>query len=163
MSTARPFPWGPVVAAGIAAVGVAAIGGSVTDLGPWYQSLKEPAWKPPDAAFGLIWTVIFACAAASAAVAWHNGRRPAQRQQVVGLFAANGLLNIVWTLLFFQVKRPDLALAEVALLWLSILVLIVILYRRSRLASMLLVPYLVWVSIAAALNYQVVALNGPFS
>lgn len=163
MSAVRPFPWGVVIAAAVAAIAIAAIGGALTDLGPWYQSLKEPRWKPPDAAFGPIWTAIFALAAASAVVSWNSERRAAQRQQIVGLFAANGLLNIVWSLLFFQMRRPDLALTEVALLWLSILVLIVFLYRRSRLASAFLVPYLVWVSIASVLNYQVVALNGPFS
>ncbi len=62
-----------------------------------------------------------------------------------------------------QLRRPDFALAEVALLWISILVLIVVLIRKSVRAGALLIPYLIWVSIAAALNYQVVVLNGPFS
>ncbi len=82
---------------------------------------------------------------------------------MLGLFAANGFLNILWSLVFFKLHRPDFALVEVAALWLSILVLGVFLYRRAPLAGLLMVPYLVWVSIAAALNYQVVVLNGPFA
>ncbi len=80
----------------------------------------------------------------------------------MGLFAVNGFLNVFWSLLFFKLRRPDLALYENAIFWLSIVVLIVFLARRSVLASALLAPYLVWVSIAAVLNYEVVVLNGPF-
>jgi tryptophan-rich sensory protein len=106
---------------------------------------------------------IFALAAAAGVLGWRGEAKPEGRQWMVGLFAANGFLNILWTLMFFKVRRPDLALVEVGGLWLSILALIIFLYRRSALASALLVPYLAWVTIASALNYEVVALNGPFS
>ncbi len=154
--------WDAVIIAAVAAVAVAAIGGTLTDLGPWYQSLREPAWKPPDWAFGPIWTAIFAMAAASGVIAWRNEPKTAGRQWIVGLFAVNGFLNLLWSLMFFKVERPDLALVEVGALWLSILALIVVLRSRSVLSSALLLPYLVWVTIASALNYQVVVLNGPF-
>ncbi len=162
MTARRPMRWDAVIVAALAAIAVAAIGGTLTDLGPWYQSLREPAWKPPDAAFGLIWTTIFALAAAAGVLAWRNERTSAGRQWIVGLFAVNGFLNILWSLIFFDLQRPDFALVEVAALWLSILALIVVLFRRSALASLLLAPYLVWVSVAALLNFDVVALNGPF-
>jgi tryptophan-rich sensory protein len=81
---------------------------------------------------------------------------------VLGLFAANALLNILWSALYFKLQRPDWALYEVGLLWLSILALIVGLWRISRWASLLLLPYAVWVAIAAALNLATVRLNGPF-
>jgi tryptophan-rich sensory protein len=154
--------WDAVIVAALAAVTVAAIGGTLTDLGPWYQGLREPAWKPPDAAFGPIWTVIFALAAAAGVQAWKSDRAGVGRQWIVGLFAVNSFFNVLWSLIFFDLQRPDLALVEVGALWLSILVLIVVLFRRSALASLLLVPYLVWVSVAAVLNFDVVALNGPF-
>lgn len=155
--------WEPVATAACAAIAVAAIGSTVTDLGPWYQSLKEPSWKPPDAAFGLIWTVIFALTAAAGVLAWRSDRRLRARQWMLGLFAINGFFNILWSLVFFKLQRPDYALVEVAALWASILVLIVFCYPRRPLAALLLVPYLLWVSVAAALNYQVVVLNGPFA
>ena len=81
---------------------------------------------------------------------------------MIGLFALNGFLNILWSLLFFRMQRPDWAFAEVMLLWLSVLLLVVICWRHSRLAGLLLLPYLAWVSVAAALNWSVVELNGPF-
>jgi tryptophan-rich sensory protein len=159
----RTALWEPVATAACAAIAVAAIGGTLTELGPWYRSLKEPWWKPPDAAFGLIWTAIYAFAAAAGVMAWRADRSVRGRQWILGLFAANGFLNVLWSLVFFKLHRPDFALIEVAALWLSILVLAIFLYRRSPLAGLLLLPYLVWVGIAAALNYQVVLLNGPFA
>jgi len=163
MTARRPMRWDAVIVAALAAIAVAAIGGTLTDLGPWYQSLREPAWKPPDAAFGPIWTTIFALAAAAGVLAWKQERTASGRQWIVGLFAVNGFLNILWSLIFFDLHRPDLALVEVGALWLSILVLIILLFRRSVLASLLLVPYLIWVSVASLLNFDVVVLNGPFA
>jgi tryptophan-rich sensory protein len=154
--------WKPVVAAGLAAMLVAALGATVTDLGPWYQSLRKPAWQPPDWLFGPVWTVIFALAAISGATGWRRLRTAASREWLIGLFALNGFLNILWSLLFFGTRRPDLAAYEVVLLFLSILVLIVFLARPAPIASWLLAPYLLWVSFAAILNWSVVALNAPF-
>jgi tryptophan-rich sensory protein len=159
----RTALWEPVATAACAAIAVAAVGGTLTELGPWYHSLKEPSWKPPDAAFGVIWTAIYAFAAAAGVIGWRADHSVPGRQWMLGLFAANGFFNVLWSLVFFKLHRPDFALVEVAALWLSILVLGIFLYRRSALAGLLMAPYLLWVSIAAALNYQVVVLNGPFS
>ena len=152
-----------VLVAAAAATAVATIGGTMTDLGPWYHSLRKPDWQPPDAAFGIIWTAIFALAAASGVIGWRAAQSRAAREWMIGLFALNGFSNVLWSLLFFRVKRPDWALLEVFCLWLTIAVLIWFLARTSRLASWLLAPYLLWVSIAALLNYDVVRANAPFA
>jgi translocator protein len=81
---------------------------------------------------------------------------------VVVLFVVNGVLNLLWSPLFFKLRRPDWALVEVPFLWLSILVPIVAFARFSPFASLLLVPYLLWVSFAAVLNREIVRLNRPF-
>lgn len=164
MSRARS--WRPIAVAAGAALLVAVLGGLMTDIGPWYMSLKQPAWKPPDWAFGPIWTTIFALAAAAGVIGWrraptHAAPRAA-RETMLALFAANGFLNVFWSLLYFRLHRPDWSLIEVPLLWLSVLLLIVLLARFAKTAAWLLAPYLVWVSIAAALNWQTVKLNGPF-
>ncbi len=140
----------------------AGIGAALTDLGPWYFALKQPSWKPPDAAFGIIWTTIFTLCAISGWLAWQAASTPALRRRVVGLFGVNALLNILWSALYFKLQRPDLALFEVVFLWLSIVALIVGLWRLSRWANLLLVTYVLWVSIAAVLNLETVLLNGPF-
>ena len=152
----------PILVAAIAAVAVGAVGSTITDLGPWYQSLVKPSWQPPDWLFGPVWTLIFALAALSAATGWRDAPNREARDWLVIFFGMNGFLNVFWSLLFFRMQRPDWALVEVGLLWLSILLLIISLARFSRPASLLLVPYLAWVSFAALLNWKVVALNGSF-
>jgi tryptophan-rich sensory protein len=152
--------WRPLLAAALAAAAVAAVGALMTSLGPWYYQLVLPAWKPPDWLFGPAWTLIFGLTALSAYLSWtHAGRDRATQARLLALFIMNGLLNIAWSALFFRLHRPDWALLEVALLWLSILGLIVLSARKSALAAWLLVPYLAWVSFAAALNASVVHLN----
>ncbi|MGE0329409.1 MAG: TspO/MBR family protein [Ramlibacter sp.] len=154
--------WQPVVFAAGAAMAVAGLGGLMTDIGPWYLSLKQPAWKPPDWAFGPAWTVIFALAAASGVAAWRSAPSRADREWLLALFALNGFLNVLWSLLYFRLRRPDWALLEVGLLWLSVLLLMGVTGRYSRKASLLLAPYLLWILFAAALNWATVRLNGPF-
>jgi tryptophan-rich sensory protein len=95
-------------------------------------------------------------------LAWQAADTPALRHRVLVLFGVNAVLNIVWSALYFKLQRPDWALFEVVFLWLSILALIMGLWRLSRWASLLLITYWVWVSIATALNVQTVMLNGPF-
>jgi tryptophan-rich sensory protein len=152
----------PVLTAAAAATFVALLGGTITDLGPWYQSLRKPGWQPPPIVFPIAWTLIYALTAAAAVMAWRRAPRGSEREWLIGLFALNGFLNVLWSLLFFRLHRPDWALAEVVLLWLSVMSLIVVTWRRSRVPAILLAPYLIWVSIASVLNYDVVRLNAPF-
>jgi translocator protein len=155
--------WKPILIAALAASAVALLGATVTELGPWYQALRKPPWQPPDWLFGPVWTVIFALAALSGVIAWRKAPNRTAREWILALFALNGFLNILWSLLFFRLKLPDWALMEVVALWLSILLPIVVLARFSRSASVLLVPYLAWVTFAGVLNLSIVRLNGPFA
>ena len=148
-----------IAVAAVAAIGVALLGGLATDTGAWYQALKKPSWQPPPWAFGPAWTLIFTLIAASGVVAWRAAPEARTRHWLVTLFAINGLLNVAWSVVFFAVRRPDLAVVEVALLWASIVVLVVFTWRFSRSASLLLLPYLAWVSFAAVLNFTVARLN----
>jgi benzodiazapine receptor len=154
--------WKAIAFAAAAAVTVGILGALSTDIGPWYQSLKEPAWKPPDVLFGPAWTFIYACAAVAGVAAWRRADDRSRREWMLCLFAANAFLNVLWSLLFFRLRRPDWALYEVGFLWLSIVVLAAYLGRFSRPSAAWLAPYLVWVTFAAALNFEVVQLNAPF-
>lgn len=162
MTEAQPRRWRPILVAAAAAILVAALGITSTDLGPWYQGLKQPAWKPPDVVFGPGWTVIYAFVVGSIVTAWRNVPDQRAKLQIVLFFGINGLLNVAWSWLFFRFQRPDWALVEVIFLWLSIATLIWILRRMSTKAAWLLTPYLAWVTFAGVLNWSVVRLNGPF-
>jgi tryptophan-rich sensory protein len=152
----------PVTVATVAALCVAALGATITDLGPWYQALAKPGWNPPDVMFPMGWTLIYALITISAVTAWRAAPTSVAAEWVIGLFALNGFLNITWSLIFFRMQRPDWAFIELTLLWLSIIALIIYCGRFSRTAAALLVPYLAWVSFAGALNWAVVDLNAPF-
>jgi tryptophan-rich sensory protein len=149
-----------VVAAGAILLGV--VGGLMTPIGPWYANLRKPRLQPPNWLFGPAWTVILGLAAWSAVTAWNAAVDEAARTSVGILFGTNALFHLLWSPLFFRMRRPDWALIEVVFLWASLVALVVGLRPISEFASLLIVPYLLWVSFAAWLNWAIVRLNRPF-
>jgi translocator protein len=143
--------WGATVAGG---------GAAATTIGPWYAALRKPSWKPPDWLFGPAWTTIFILAAWAAVLA--AGSPDATRTDrvlLVIVYLINGALNLLWSVLFFRLRRPDLALIETAALWLSIVGMIALVAPLSGRGALMLMPYLVWVTFAAVLNRAIVRLN----
>lgn len=161
MTLTGDFLW-PLGGAALAGIVVALAGGLLTETGAWYHGLRKPAWKPPDWAFGPVWTVIIILAVIAAALAWQAAATTGERAIVLVALLVNSVLNIAWSGVFFKLRRPDWALIEVGLLWLSILALILVLGARSATAGWLLLPYLAWVSVAAFLNFRIVRMNEPF-
>ncbi len=162
MTTIQQARWKPIACAAAAALVVAGLGGTATDIGPWYIGLHKPWFQPPDWAFAPAWTIIYALAATAGVLGWRAARDGAGRARVIAASAFNAMLNVLWSELFFRFHRPDFALYESVLLWLSVLVLIVLLAQTTPTASWVLAPYLAWVTFATVLNYAVVDLNAPF-
>jgi tryptophan-rich sensory protein len=154
--------WAPtlIAAGGVTCLGTA--GALLTRIGPWYYALRKPSWKPPDWLFGPAWTSIFILEAASAVIGWHAAPNFRAAAMLIGTYVVNGLLNMLWSLFFFKMRRPDLALYEVGFLWLSIVAMMLVLARDAGLTWIFLIPYLLWVSFASYLNYTIVRLNRPF-
>jgi tryptophan-rich sensory protein len=144
-------------------VALGGLGVLATDLSNWYYALRKPAWQPPDFLFGPVWSTIFLLAGVALVLGWVSASAtPSNRLALVVAYVVNGALNTTWSVLFFRLRRPDWALLEVGLLWLSIAAMIVILWPLSRVAALLVVPYLAWVSFATVLNRAIIRLNGPF-
>jgi tryptophan-rich sensory protein len=148
-----------IVVAGSAALLVLACGGLLTNIGPWYRNLRKPAWQPPDWAFGPAWTIIMTLVAVAGVLGWRAARGTQEHTLLIVLFLINGMLHVSWSLLFFRLQRPDWALAEVVLFWLSIVAIIVALWPVSHGAVLAMMPYIGWVSFAAFLNLTIVRLN----
>ncbi|MGF1543822.1 MAG: TspO/MBR family protein [Parvularculaceae bacterium] len=153
----RPF----VVAAGGAFL-LAMAGGALTQVGPWYRGLEKAALNPPDWLFAPAWTIIYALTVWAIVVAWRAAPSNAARRVIAVLFVVNAGVNVLWSYLFFTAQRPDWALIDVAFLWLSILAPLIFVRRFAPRAALLLAPYLLWVSFASYLNFEVVRLNPPF-
>jgi translocator protein len=135
------------------------VGSRFTDTGAWYQALEQPAWQPPDWLFGPVWTLLYTMMAVAAWLVWREwGRRAVGG--ALALFLVQLALNVAWSWLFFGQQRPDLAFGEIVLLWIAILATLLAFWRIRTLAGALLIPYLLWVTFAAALNYSIWQLNG---
>ena len=124
----------------------------------FYGQLTQPAWAPPGWLFGPVWTLLFALMAIAAWLVWRSGGFRANRA-ALSLFLLQLSLNALWSWLFFAWHRGALAFADIVLLWILIVATLVSFWRVRPIAGALLIPYLLWVSFAAALNYSVWQLN----
>lgn len=139
---------------------VAAGGAMFTGAGvrEWYPTLAKPSFTPPSWLFGPVWTLLYTLMAIAAWLVW---RRAGQAHVALplALFAVQLVLNFAWSWLFFGLRRPDLGLADIVLLWVAILGTMIAFWRVSTVAGVLFIPYLLWVSLATALNYSLWKLN----
>ena len=154
--------WIEIVIAAAAVTCVAVAGGLLTEIGPWYEGLNFPTWRPPNWVFGPAWSLIFLCIATSGVMAWERAPDSATRTWLIALFAVNAALNVLWSALFFKLHRPDWAFAELLVFWLSILALVLFIGSYSIVAGAVIAPYLLWVTFAGVLNWRMVQLNAPF-
>lgn len=148
---------GLVIAAGI--VAIAGFGGAATDTeSAWYRQLDRPSWQPPGWVFGPAWSVLYVMLGCSAWLAWRDVDGP-DRPTVLGLYAANGALNLGWTWIFFRAEAPEAAGVEIVVLLATIVALIRLTWSHNRVAALLLAPYAAWVAFATALTWSIAAAN----
>lgn len=127
-------------------------------LASWYPTLRKPSWNPPNWVFGPVWTALYVSMAVAAWTVWRRRDR-ASVAMPLGLFGFQLLLNAMWSPLFFNLRSPGLALVDIALLWTTILATIGVFRRISTAATVLLIPYLAWVTFASSLNAAIWSLN----
>ena len=137
----------------------AAIGAAASiQAGSFYTTLIRPDWAPPAGIFGPVWTVLYVLIGLAAWMVWKvNGFRTAKF--ALTLFVVQLACNALWSWLFFSWHLGGLAFADILLLWILIVITLVSFWRIKALAGALLLPYLVWVTFAAFLNYSVWQLN----
>jgi len=154
----RLAEWAVLVAFVVLTLGVGFTASALTlpSIPTWYAALDKPSWTPPNALFGPVWTTLYILMAVAAWRVWvvGGGWLP------LTIWGAQLALNFAWSLLFFHLHRIDLALANIVALWLAIVATIVTFARIDRPAAWMLVPYLLWVSYATALNASIWSRNG---
>jgi len=118
----------------------------------WYNSIK-PDITPPSFVFPIVWNILFLLISISLYFAWTNSKTKKNKKKIIWVFGINFLLNILWSVLFFALKLPKLAFAEIILLWLSIGLIFIKTWKIKKLSSWLILPYWLWVSFAGILNW----------
>lgn len=141
------------------AAGVLAALATAPQVSTWYAGLVQPPWTPPGWLFGPVWTALYALMGVAAARVWIRHRAGRTGRRSLAAFVLQLALNAAWSFLFFGLHSPALGLADIAVMWALIAALVLWWWRLERLSSLLLVPYLAWVSFAAALNVAVWRLN----
>lgn len=138
----------------------AAVGARFTnpEIAGWYSSIEKPSWTPPNWLFGPVWTTLYLMMAIAAWLVWRRDGF-AGAALPLSLFGLQLLLNALWSILFFGLHRPGAAFVEIVLLWLAILSTALLFWRASAWAALLLLPYLLWVTFAALLNFSIWRLN----
>lgn len=131
---------------------------TMPEIQGWYQQIHKPLWTPPSGIFGPVWTLLYIMMGAAAARVW-NKRNVQPVTNAMIIFAVQLLLNGAWSFIFFGAHRPDLAFAEILLLWLMIILTVKAFWDIDRLAAALLKPYFLWVSFASCLNFAIWQMN----
>lgn len=125
----------------------------------WYATLAKPGFTPPNSAFPVVWTVLYATMAVSAWLVWRAPGAEEDRRVALSWFFGQLALGVVWSYAFFWMHSPGFGLIVILVLLIAILVTVVYFDRFSRAASLLLVPYLLWVAFATSLNFAIWFLN----
>ncbi len=125
----------------------------------WYAGLSKPSFSPPNWLFAPVWTLLYVLMGGAAYLVWMKGWKQREVRAALGVFGVQLVLNFLWSVAFFGMHSPLYGLVVIAALWAAIALTIVRFRGVSRPAAWLLVPYLLWVSFAAYLNYSVWALN----
>lgn len=153
ISPSRRMQWIGLVGWLLAVFAVAAVGAVASvDAASFYAQLSKPSWAPPAGVFGPVWTALYALMGIAAWLVW---RSPGPKKVALGLFVAQLAANALWSWLFFAWHRGALAAFEVLVLLALIIATVIAFWRASRIAAMLMVPYLLWVSFASALTWAV--------
>jgi tryptophan-rich sensory protein len=140
----------------VAFVAAVALFGAQFQPGSWYETLQKPTWNPPNWVFGPVWTILYI---GIAIAGWRVWCETGRFVSALALWIGQLVLNACWSMLFFGLHRPDIALVDIILLLALIVAFIVKARRHSTLASWLFVPYFAWVAFAAALNFAIWQLN----
>ena len=128
-------------------------------IATWYKTVAKPSFNPPNAIFGPVWLSLYLMMSISLFLVWRQWGAAKGVRPALIIFFVQLALNTLWSVLFFGLHQPGWAFLEIVVLWLFILLTMIVFWRLSRAAGLLLLPYLLWVSFASALNFAIWRLN----
>ena len=125
----------------------------------WYATLTKPFFTPPNWMFAPVWIILYLLMGVAAFLVWRQGFEEPLVKRGLAIFGIQLILNLLWSIMFFGLQSPLAGLVVIVLLWLAILLTILSFSKSSKPAAILLIPYILWVSIAALLNAAILVLN----
>jgi benzodiazapine receptor len=128
-------------------------------IATWYKNIAKPSFNPPNAVFGPVWITLYLMMSISLFLVWRQWGATKGVRPALIIFFVQLALNTLWSILFFGLRQPGWAFLEIVILWLFILLTLLLFWRLSRAAGILLLPYLLWVSFASVLNFAIWRLN----
>lgn len=129
-------------------------------IGTWYHSIEKPSWTPPDEVFGPVWLTLYTLMGVAVYLVWKGENASGDVRKGLIWFDIQLALNFLWSVVFFSLKSPGLAFVVIIALWIAIVVTMGIFWElKKKLSILLLVPYILWVTFAVALNGQIWFMN----
>ncbi|MBM4240322.1 MAG: tryptophan-rich sensory protein [Euryarchaeota archaeon] len=132
---------------------------TISQIPTWYAALAKPTWAPSNWVFGPVWTTLYVLIGVALFLVWREGLGRRDVRFALLIFAVQLILNILWSVVFFGFHSLLGGFILILMLWIAILANIIAFYIISKPAGIILIPYIVWVSIASYLNYSVYLLN----
>ncbi|KQM77214.1 TspO protein [Pedobacter sp. Leaf216] len=140
---------------------IGALGGWATfqSVKTWYPTLNKPSFNPPDKLFGPVWTTLYIIIGIAAYLVWIKRDKIVHFPRTVAIYFIQLILNLAWSFIFFYLHEVGFALAEIILLLIMIVINGLVFYKIDKWAGLIFIPYLLWVSFATILNYNIFILN----
>lgn len=125
----------------------------------WYAGLNKPSLNPPNWIFAPVWTILYIFMGVAFFLVWKENAELRRKVTAFALFGIQLVLNLTWSIFFFGMKNPELAMMNIILLVIALIATMISFYKISKKTLYLLIPYLLWISFASYLNYQIIVLN----
>ncbi|RZJ83191.1 MAG: tryptophan-rich sensory protein [Chryseobacterium sp.] len=140
---------------------IGAIGAYFTasSVDTWYRTINKPSFNPPDGVFGPVWTSLYVLMGISAYRVWQKRDQIAHLPRTTAIYLIQLILNLLWSFIFFYAHELGIALIEIIALWVAIIINALVFYKIDRTAGLLFIPYILWVSFASVLTYNIFVLN----
>ena len=155
-----PSVWKLIIAI-LVCEGVGLLSGFLTrnEMTTWFATLNKPSWNPPSWVFGPVWTTLYLLMAISVWLVWKSHYSDRRKESAMTIFAVQLFFNFCWSIIFFSYHSPAWAFVDILLLIITIVMTMISFSSMSKVATLLLVPYLLWVCFASFLNYTIWSMN----
>jgi translocator protein len=161
LNSNQKFQFVPFIICLIIPLSIGALGGFFTmeAVKTWYTTLDKPSFNPPNYLFGPVWSTLYAIMGVASYLVWKKRKTAKNYKLAAGIYFIQLVLNLMWSFLFFYQQQIGLALIEIIILLVAIIVNSVLFYKINKVAGLLYIPYILWVSFASVLTYSIYMLN----